>query len=997
MKCANCKVLAYEAVRLWPLYAVFVLTLILGLNRAAFAQSLELPDYSGRLWQAQDGLPDQDALAFAETHDGSLWIGTLTGLLRFDGAAFFSLNQELSSTEPNLGVNCLLTSRDGSLWIGTNGSGLARYRDKKFTFLPSSEGLTNQFVKSIYEDSTGSIWVGSDQGLYRVAGGKIERVDRRDGVPPILVRSVIQDPLTQNIWAGGSLLMELSSTLSSKQYRFSGKSAEGIISLAMTRDGALWAGATSGLWSLSSSGIFSRIPEIKESVTSLYETRDGALLVGTLGGLYVCDHGHVTHPTPAGLPSTVIGAIFEDAEGNIWIGTPGGILQLSRTPVRIIPLGNGALPQNQTIFRDTDGSILVTVANQIFRIRNGVSNPYTLPGLPNIRVRTLFRDMSSALWVGTEDSGLYRIQGQTVRSFAKGRGLINDSVSAIMQDSDGSIWVSTDAGVTHIGTSEVEQYDDRDLAYPVTTALFQDRASGVWVGTYRGLSHIIHGSVVHDAATQALAQEQVFSINQDAAGELWIGTNNGLYGFKDGKVVHVTAVEGLSNNAAAQIIYDPNGTIWLAGPTSISAVKASDLDDLADGRRSHIALTHYLDSRDLWSASIPYERGAGGFVAPNGDLWLASDKGALRVVADELEKSGPFSVAIDKVTADGRPMPIDDTMHLQPGNGRLEISYGAIRLRSQEGLRYQYEMEGLDAWNQAFGRRTAYFTNLPPGKHRFRVQVFEVGNPNAISEASIYIEQARHFYQTGWFVCCSALGLIGLSFAVYRMRVRAIKQRFRAITTERARLAREMHDTVIQGCVGVSALLEAALEVSSSDKVAHTQLLTYASEQMTNTIEAAREAVWSLRSVSSSAIDLGSLCSELGGQFQTSHGVSIECKVIGVPPTLSDAVTHELMMTVREALTNAVIHARATRIQILVRIDDDSLKIDVSDNGCGFDQGMAFAQAGHYGLLGMEERVQLLGGEFAIESRPGQGTLVRIALARGWKKEQSRRGEYVEK
>jgi signal transduction histidine kinase/ligand-binding sensor domain-containing protein len=997
MKRANGKVFAQEAIGFWPLYAFFALTLILGPGRAAFAHNVELRDYSGRLWQAQDGLPDQDALAFAETQDGSLWIGTLTGLLRFDGAAFFSLNQELSSTEPNLGVNCLLASRDGSLWIGTNGSGLARYRDKKFTFLPSSEGLTNQFVKSLYEDSSGSIWVGSDQGLYRVVGGKVDRVDRHDGVPPILVRSVVQDPLTQHIWAGGSLLMELSSTLSSKQYRFSGKSAEGIISLAMTRDGVLWAGATSGLWRLSSSGIFSRIPEIKESVTALYETKDGALLVGTLGGLYVCDHGRVTHPTPAGLPSTVIGAIFEDAEGSIWIGTPGGILQLSRTPIRIIPLGNGALPQNQTIFRDTDGSILVTVANQIFRIHNGVSKPYTLPGLPNIKVRTLFRDTSGALWVGTEDSGLYRIQGQTVRSFAKGRGLINDSVSAIMQDSDGSIWVSTDAGISQIGTSEVEQYDDRDLAYPVTTALFQDRTGGVWVGTYRGLSHIIHGSVVHDAATQALAQEQVFSINQDTYGELWIGTNNGLYGFKDGKVVHVTAVEGLSNNAAAQIIYEPSGTIWLAGPTSISAVKSSDLDDLADGRRSHIALTHYLDARDLWSASIPYERGAGGFVAPNGDLWLASDKGALRVVADELGKSGPFSVAIDKVTADGRPIPIDDTIHLQPGNGRLEISYGAIRLRSQEGIRYQYEMEGLDAWNQAFGRRTAYFTNLPPGKYRFRVQVFEVGNPNAISEASIYIEEARHFYQTGWFLCGSALGLIGLSFAGYRLRVRSIKQRFRAITTERARLAREMHDTVIQGCVGVSALLEASLEVSSSDKVAHTQLLTYASEQMTNTIEAAREAVWSLRSVSSSAVDLGSLCSELGTQFQANHGVSIECKVIGVPPTLNDATTHELMMTVREALTNAVIHAHATRIQILVRIDDESLEIDVSDNGYGFDHGVAFAQAGHYGLLGMEERVQLLGGKFAIESRPGHGTLVRIALTRGWKKEGSRGGEYVEK
>src|ERR1035437_746664 len=202
-----------------------------------------------------------------------------------------------------------------------------------------------------------------------------------------------------------------------------------------------------------------------------------------------------------------------------------------------------------------------------------------------------------------------------------------------------------------------------------------------------------------------------------------------------------------------------------------------------------------------------------GAVAPNGDVWFPSSKGAVHIAAKQIVPEMPSPVVVDQVLAEGQLVPFDQEIVLRPGNGRLEITYAVTRLRSQEGLRYRYRMEGLEAWNEAFTRRTAYYTHLPPGKYRFRVQAYEVGNPGALSEASIALVQRPHFYATFWFLGCCAVALLGVGFLWYRLRLRQMKVRFQAVNEERARMAREMHDTVIQGCIGVSSLLEAALGV----------------------------------------------------------------------------------------------------------------------------------------------------------------------------------------
>jgi signal transduction histidine kinase len=317
-----------------------------------------------------------------------------------------------------------------------------------------------------------------------------------------------------------------------------------------------------------------------------------------------------------------------------------------------------------------------------------------------------------------------------------------------------------------------------------------------------------------------------------------------------------------------------------------------------------------------------------------------------------------------------------------PGNGRLDVSYSAIHLGPQDGVRYRFEMEGLEQWSEPSEQRTAYYTHIPAGRYIFRVQAFAIDNPDAVSEVSMVVEQEPHFYATFWFFVCCGVAALAFAILIYWLRIRQMKLRFQAVSEERARLAREMHDTVIQGCVGVSTLLEAALGVESSEEPLRVQLLTYASDQVSATIEAARDSVWALRNSSESNTDIGSLCEGLAREFQSTSSIPIQSRVSGQSFHLGDSATHELMMAIREAVTNVLVHANALHIDIDVVFNETAVTVVVRDDGCGFDLNAAKSLKGHFGITGMQERVELLGGEMTIVSEVTHGTVVSIVVPR---------------
>src|SRR5581483_6036414 len=342
------------------------------------------------------------------------------------------------------------------------------------------------------------------------------------------------------------------------------------------------------------------------------------------------------------------------------------------------------------------------------------------------------------------------------------------------------------------------------LAYFSVRTMAEDRAGDIWIGTERGVSHWRAGEFVRDEVTERLRQEKIWAIHEDRDGGLWLGTRGaGLFRWRDGKLTEFGATEGLPAASIYQILEDDSGTLWMSGPNAILAVSRKDLDRLVDHRGFHPAVTLYGLSDGVEATQIYGGVAPAGCVTATGEVWFPSNRGPVRIGPAETRPESLPKVTIEQVLLDGRITPLSKAIVAPPGEGKLQIGYGAIRLRSQERIRFRYMLENYDhEWTEALRRREAFY-NLPPGKYKFRVQAFEMNMPDSVSEASVEIEWLPHFYRTAWFIVACGLLTLAAALMAYRIRLRQVHSRFRAVLEERNRVAREMHDTVIQGCASV--------------------------------------------------------------------------------------------------------------------------------------------------------------------------------------------------
>ncbi len=969
------------------LYAIALAAILSGAPQAfGISPSNLTTGYTRRLWRTQDGLPDQTVQAIAQTPDGYLWIGTKGGLLRFDGSHFVVYDHADTPGLSESSINCLSVSRDGSLWIGTEGGGLVRYRDQVFRAYPTEDGLSDSFVRAIFEDDRGVLWVGGDQGLFQVEGAGLKRIDGLGGVPSIFVRAIVED--TENhVWVGGTTLLRFTGQTAREYALPGGPSLNLVSSMLASRNGTLWIGTLSGLHTLTSSGALRAVDEVVGAVQTLRENSDGSLWIGTLGrGAFVARNGAVAAlSAPDFLPSNTVLAIFEDSEHNLWLGTEAGILRLSRSPVAITPFPGASDSQFETIYQDHDGSVWAASAH-LFHIHHGVVARAVFPMIPNVHVRTLLRDRRGGLWIGTDGAGLYHLASGHIARYIS-PAIANDFIRVILQVRDGSLWIGTDGGLSHLTISGITNYNTPNgLSYFSVTALLEDYRGDLWIGTSRGLSHLRLGRFVNDSVTAIMKHEKIWSIHEDPEHGLWFGTSNGLYSLNVGRLARFTTAQGLADNVIYQILEDHSSYLWLSGPTEVSRVDRHSIEtSLRSHDHLHLGLTLYPISQDLESAEIYGGMQPAGFISQQNEVWFPSNKGPVHIqIPRETPQSPPaFPVVISRILAEGRELPVRSQIVIGPGDGRLEISFAAILLRSQEALRYRYKLDGFDHdWNEAFTRRTAYYTNLPPGKYRFRVAAYEIGTPDAVSQTTIEVDQQPHFYRTIWFYLTCLCVLWLAAWAIHRYRLRQLSMRFRAVLEERNRVAREMHDTIIQDCIGLSALLEAVSSLDFTDRSLSHELVDHAREQVRTTIDEARIAVWNLRHGEAQHQDLGILIREMTQQMQGAFGQPIACKVTGDAFPLPHRITHEAVMIVREALWNAHTHAHSTEVKVWVDFAGDDLTIDVQDDGIGFDSAAVPANAElHYGLLGMRERAERLGGELRIETSAGRGTTVRLLLS----------------
>jgi len=757
-------------------------------------------------------------------------------------------------------------------------------------------------------------------------------------------------------------------------------------SITETQDGAMWVGTVAGLEFMpAGQDRFRPVPGIASTVRALRQTSDGALWIGTIGqGVFQLHDGKFTHIlAPAALPSNTVLCFFTDSENNFWIGTQTGMLRLTRSSVSIVAFPTPSDSDFGTIYQDRDGSIWAASA-QLFQWKDGAFVLKNLPVAGGVHVRNVFRDRSGALWVGTDGNDIFRIADGKATHLST----LNSFIRAIAQAGDGSMWVGTDGGLNHIvdenGKLTVRNYYvGNGLIYPSIRVLLIDHRGDLWVGTDRGMNHVRGDSFFNDPAIAPLAQMKIWAIHEDSDGSLWFGTrDNGLYRLRDGGLAHFTVDDGLASNAIYQILEDSAGHLWMSGPNGVEIVNRHELDAQAASFPRHLTLTFYSTAGMTANTEIYGGTQSSGCITAAGDIWFPSNLGPIHILPLALKPLPPPVLTIERVLADGRPVAIAGPVQLRPGNGRLEFNFTPIQLRSQDGLRFRYMLEGFEkTWSAPATARTADYTNLSAGRYRFRVQVFEASNSGEASEASIAIVQRPFFYRTWWFIAGCAALIALLVFAMYQYRVRQVRTRFEAVLEERSRLAREMHDTVIQGCTGVSAVLE-ALAMEGTEESRGAGLMEFARQQLRNTIDEAREAIWNLRrtdDANSLGEKLESMTRQLSGEF----GVAVAWSMSGAPFAVTEPAAHDLLMVAREAVHNSMLHGHPAQVEVTLTYKSGELILDLLDDGCGFDPEQVDRESGHrFGLKGMRERVERSGGRFHLTSAPGKGVRIAVRLPR---------------
>ena len=977
--------------RRWRIHAAAVCILILVAGRDAWALDprKSLTQYTRTSWTQEHGLPQDTIRAITQTPDGYLWLGTDEGLARFDGYEFTVFNKTRGDL-PSNSITALAAAEDGTLWIGT-ADGLTRYQDGRFRTYTVKDGLPDNTVTGLYEDHAGTLWIVAGVYLSRFDGGRFTNFAPGAELPVTSAR-VIREDDHHDLWVAGFTAI-VKMTNGKFVTVMDAAALKGFIVTAMVtdRDGNFWLGGSNGVIERRPDGRMRRfstrdgLPDA--FVRSLWIDRDGNVWAGTNLGLARLSGDRWVTLNDGDNSRDIVRCLFEDREGDLWVGSNSGLTRFRDTMFVAYGKSEG-LPSDEpnVVFQDRQGRVWVGFHDSgLMLLAGGERRVFTIrDGLPNNEIFSIHEASNGDLLIGAR-GGMVRMHDGAFHTFVPRDPLARINVFDAIEDSSGRIWMATPGGL-------IEQTGDRTRIVipgaPVlsnsTVTLCFDGAGGLWAGTYgKGLWHI-QGDTVHQyTVSDGLSSDQIRSLHPDPDGTLWIGTfGGGLDALSDGKFRHYTAGDGLLSDNVADVM-DDGESLWLSTTRGICRISKAQLREFDEHRRTTLEPTNYGIEDGLRSAqcSPSYPIGGGGYRTGDGRLWFTTTRG-LAVYNPGAHKQAalPPIVHISELAVDGRPVELTPDGRLGPNAGRIQIRYTAIHLAAPEEVRYSYFMEGLDRdWVHAGTRRAINYTTLGHGQYRFVVRAELSGGQSG--ETSYGFTILPQFYETPWFRLLVALLLAASAWAAYRLRVRQIRSRFALVLEERARLAREIHDTLAQGFVGISSQLDAVAMCMPNESSPARRYLDLARRMARHSLTEARRSVMDLRASVLEGQDLAAALSSGTRMWTAGSGVNVDIEVSGTPSELPQDYEQHLLRIAQEAVTNALKHASATKILIKLHMEARKLYLRIVDNGRGFEQDGVFASlGGHFGLIGMRERAERLGGELTLASEPGKGTEVQVRV-----------------
>jgi signal transduction histidine kinase/ligand-binding sensor domain-containing protein len=977
----------------------------------ALDASRSISQYGHTMWTLQDGAFPGAPTDMAQTADGYLWVGTLAGLVRFDGMRFVPFappgGEELLTPK----IISLRAARDGSLWIGTR-SDLEHWQNGHLIHYPDAGGS----IMSILEDSAGKTWftrmrIKDGEGpLCEVAGAKAVCHGVRDGIPLPQAHQLATDA-QGNFWTFSAtevLRWKPGATRTYAPAEAGGKGEAkdnfGVFqALAPAPDGSVWVGASQpshglGLLRVVDDKLESVVvPQLDGrtlSVSALLLDHQDTLWIGTPGqGLYRLHGGKISrYRTTEGLSNDTVLNLFEDREGTLWVLTAQGIDAFRDLRIASVTSREGlSADLVNAVLATRDGTVWINAWHSLDVLRDGkVISLSAHKGLPGEEVTALFEDHAGTVWLGI-DNDLTTFEGGTFKPVKRPDGRSIGFVEQMTEDAAGDIWLmeANTHQLLHIHDRRVVEEIPRSvIPFAYAQSIVPDRHEGIWFALTNGdLARYRQGHLETVEFHRAPRTGPIWGLISTPDGSIIGGTSLGLIGWRNGKSQTMTSANDLPCREIHTLLLDRRDNLWLYAACGIIFIASDQVQAWWKDPAAHLRFRVFgaLDGAHTALGAF-FPRSSMG---PDGRLWFAN--GSVAQVIDPDRISGntlPPPVHIEGLVADRTAFSPQSGLRLAPHTRDLEIDYTALSLVVPRKNKFRYRLVGHDTdWEDAGARRQAFYTDLRPGNYRF--QVIASNNDGVWNEsgASLDFSITPTFYQTHWFDALGIVAVAGALWLLYLMRVRQIEMRIRMRLEERViereRIARDLHDTLLQSVQGLILRFQAVLERIPEGGERPLQMMERALERADQVLAEGRDRVYDLRESTHASSDLPQALQALVEELaQASDNTQFCVTVEGSPRALHPVVREETYRIGGEALTNAVRHAVATHVETEIVYSRKSLTLRVVDNGRGFDAAVVTVGAprGHFGLTGMRERARRIQARFEVSTRPGSGSAVELRV-----------------
>ena len=975
-------------------YLSWLLAFFGGLS-SAFAQ------YQIDSWTTENGLPQNVIQGVCQAPNGYLWLAAMDGLVRFDGVRFTVFNRSNTLGIAGNRFTSLYCTQSEEFWAGTETSGITRYRQGRFTTYTTQHGLPSNDVSGVAGDGTGRIWAvsGSSVVQWNEAGSRFNILASEQGkysetsqfgrfgfwgingdqVRLFVLGQVLQYSLPQN-WPRGCLT-----------------------TVGWDLNGGVWLASADGRFAKLSGGRWSRIVRRgakPDSLTTTYRDSHGNLWNIGIGSDSVASlHQYLILPSESQTQKIVFNSLFEDREGSLWLPTDGqGLYRIRKEAVSVFSREEGLPARNvYPIYQDRSGAIWIgTWDGGLARFEGGKFITFSAAdGLISNRIMSIFEDRDGALWVATA-AGLERrrhgrfelVRNQLLRG--------GEGVRAIYQDGQGTLWFGTSRGLIRCQGGLWSVISSKDgLATDDVRVIIAGRTGNLWLGGYGGLTSLDNGLFRRWTEADGLPSNSIRALYEDADGVLWIGTYDGGLGrLQNGRLTRYAIRDGLFNNGVFQILEDARGYLWMSSNRGIYRVAKSELNDFAAGERHTISSVAYGKGEGLHNAECNGGLWPAGILSRDGKLWFPTQDGVAIIDPARVELNlRPPPVAIASILLDYEPAGVGKAVRITPGKENLEIDYTALSLIKSDQIRFQYKLEGLDRdWVEAGTRRTAYYSHLPSGNYVFKVIAANSDGVWNLEGQSVPVVVLPHFYQARWFLALASLLMAAMGGLAWERRVARLKRASamqRAFSREliasqereRKRIAAELHDSLGQHLVVIKNLALISLKNGLGEGRARAQIDEISAEA-SQALSEVREISYNLRPYQLDRLGLTKAIEAIVKKASCASSIVFAAEIAAIDGLFPKDSEIHFYRIVQEWVNNLVKHSQATEARVAVRRAAGGLVLTIRDNGRGFTPEAVASDrtAGGFGLIGLSERAQLLGGKLAIQSAPGQGAMINIDI-----------------